>query len=118
MVPLETVVLALGLDMEKAKSVFSVSTRGGAPEVPSPSTGAGPLVGLRSSSGNLGDMFDPASGLWVGEAYKGKWYEFWADGTFRMVEVASNPLASGAVIQVGKYRMEGKDLLLYDSSHS
>lgn len=119
MVPLETVVQALGLKMETRKSVHSIETAGRPSEQPSEKPpAAGPLVGMWSSSGNFGDMFDPASGLWVGEAYQGKWYEFRADGTFRMVEVASNPLASGAIIQVGKYRIEGTDLLLYDSSHS
>lgn len=123
LVPLNLVVEVLGYRMAADNSVTTIWTD--ASQVGT-SDAQRLLVGLWSDTEYYGEMYDYATGMPVDSAYSGQWYLFRADGTFRYVIIGSGQIISGIVVQEGKYKVEGQELVLYkikaswypDPSHS
>ncbi len=75
------------------------------------------IVGTWSSEGPYGTIVDPAGGV-AGSISNGEWYAFRADGTYRYVIISSGISISGGVAKDGRYRLEGDEIVLYDSKES
>ncbi len=76
------------------------------------------IAGTWSSEGPYGTFVDPATGAATGSAANGEWYAFRADGTYRYVIISSGISLSGGVARDGRYRLDGDEIVLYDSTES
>ncbi len=115
MVPLEAIVQALGYKVQWNGSTASIVTDAQKVEL---SQREALLVGTWSDMHYFGELYDAVTGLPKTSAYSGEWYIFWGDGTFRYIIAGSGQFISGVVMNEGKYKLQGDELVLYSTRSS
>ena len=76
------------------------------------------LIGRWSTVSHAYPEVNRNTGAPVRSAYTGRWFDFYADGTYALLIAASGRYITGSIIQQGSYELSGDRLLLHQQKES